>query len=669
MSDSRKLLDAWLPPEGAGRAVAALATSYTFDPDFFEEDCLARFLRLDWRRGEGDDLAFLVEQEERLAETRATVIVDRGYNPDARSLRWDILPVGIRGGVQHAKVTLLLWERAVRFIVASANLTPAAYRRQLECALVLDARDGGDVPREVFDELLSALREIVGHAPGEVDRAGPKQRAVETLSLAAGRIRDLHLRSSPSRGMRLAVAVGARGRPVLSELARVWRGGPPRRAVVLSPFFDTGEERSSAVMALAKRLARRGAVSATFVVPVDDLEGRTIVRAPRSIIAALPKRVPAEFRSVQQPEEAEPRRLHAKAILLENDEWTAVLVGSSNFTAAGLGLLKGAGNVEVNLALGASARSADGKACRSLIPIGERIELDGVDWEPEPDDETESEWELPMGFSECLLDPGLEPSLILRLAPESLPALWTIRRAEGDVLADDEAWSQEGRLEEMRVALSSEKLPFFVDVEWVDSGTKKRASWPVNVTEPGRLPPPDELRDLPVDALLRALASTRPMHEALTTALRQHERIALNPELDPLKRYSDTGHLFARTRRLSAALTGVRRRLERPASNSDALAWRLKGPFGPVELARRMTEEGDVSDKGMPGEASFLIAELALTIARVDWSSTARILPLDVVLDEAREVLAEVKALGRKRMPEDPVLARYVRRALTEARL
>ena len=67
MSDSRKLLDAWLPPEGAGRAVACLATSFTFDPDFFEEDCLSRFLGLDWKRGEGDDLAFLIEQEERLA--------------------------------------------------------------------------------------------------------------------------------------------------------------------------------------------------------------------------------------------------------------------------------------------------------------------------------------------------------------------------------------------------------------------------------------------------------------------------------------------------------------------------------------------------------------------------------------------------------------------------
>lgn len=43
MIESRKLLEAWLPPEGAGRPVACLATSFTFDPDFFETQCLGRF--------------------------------------------------------------------------------------------------------------------------------------------------------------------------------------------------------------------------------------------------------------------------------------------------------------------------------------------------------------------------------------------------------------------------------------------------------------------------------------------------------------------------------------------------------------------------------------------------------------------------------------------------
>ncbi len=38
-----RLLDHWSSPEGAGLAVACLATSFTFDGDFFTEDCLSRF--------------------------------------------------------------------------------------------------------------------------------------------------------------------------------------------------------------------------------------------------------------------------------------------------------------------------------------------------------------------------------------------------------------------------------------------------------------------------------------------------------------------------------------------------------------------------------------------------------------------------------------------------
>ena len=217
--------------------------------------------------------------------------------------------------------------------------------------------------------------------------------------------------------------------------------------------------------------------------------------------------------------------------------------------------------------------------------------------------------------------------------------------------------------------LKGERLPLFVFVEWVDEGEPRQCGWAVNVTEPGRLPPPDELRDLPVDALLRALASMRPMHEALTLELRRHERISTDPELDPLRRYSDSGQLFARARRLSAALSGLQRRLERPASNLDALKWRLRGPFGPLGLAQRIVDELEGSEKAIRGEASFLLAELALTLARVDWSSTARLLPLEVVQAEARFVLKEVKKLARRTKLDDPALAKYVHKALAEARL
>jgi hypothetical protein len=39
-----KLLDAWVPPQNAGDSVGCIATSYTFSPVFYEEECLSRFL-------------------------------------------------------------------------------------------------------------------------------------------------------------------------------------------------------------------------------------------------------------------------------------------------------------------------------------------------------------------------------------------------------------------------------------------------------------------------------------------------------------------------------------------------------------------------------------------------------------------------------------------------
>ena len=83
----------------------------------------------------------------------------------------------------------------------------------------------------------------------------------------------------------------------------------------------------------------------------------------------------------------------------------------------------------------------------------------------------------------------------------------------------------------------------------------------------------------------------------------------------------------------------------------------------------RLVDELEESDRAIRGEAGFLLAELSLTLARVDWTSTARILPLDIVQEEARSVLAEVKKLAKKAKVEDPALRSYVRRALAEARL
>src|SRR5262249_33060302 len=190
MTESRKLLDSWLPPDGAGRPIGCVATSFTFEVKLFETECLGRFLGLDNRRGEGDDLAFLIEEEERLAETRVSVIIDRSWSAEGHNLRWDVLPVALPRGLQHSKTVLLVWENLVRVIMGPANLPRGGYRRQVETATVLDAFPDSEVPDQVFAEFITAVRQLVDSAPGSPATPGPKQRALETLDLAQRRIRS-----------------------------------------------------------------------------------------------------------------------------------------------------------------------------------------------------------------------------------------------------------------------------------------------------------------------------------------------------------------------------------------------------------------------------------------------------------------------------------------------
>ena len=80
-----KLLDAWSPPDAAGDPLGCLATSFTFDPVFFEEECLSRFLHLESDAFE-DGPAYLVEREEKpLCEAPAIDISSstENHQPDS----------------------------------------------------------------------------------------------------------------------------------------------------------------------------------------------------------------------------------------------------------------------------------------------------------------------------------------------------------------------------------------------------------------------------------------------------------------------------------------------------------------------------------------------------------------------------------------------------------
>lgn len=659
-----RLLDYWSPPDGSGAPVACLATSFTFEADFFTQDCLARFLSLSTVQGEGDRIASIVavlEEEDKLSEAQVSVLVDRSSPAEKRNLRWDVLPVGVPGGLLHAKVAVLLWERATRIVLGSANLTAAGYRQQVELALAVDLDEGCSVPSSFVADLVVELRSLVDLVPDAV--AGPKKRALSTIATLAARAADLGLPSGGAKDLRLGVAPARPGVSPLDRLGSVWRGGQPLWATVVSPFWDDAVP-APAVAAVRKRLTGRPARdrSVTVVVAADPFTGT--VQAPPSLASQG-----ADVAAFDPPDK-ELRSLHAKLLLVESPEWVAALIGSSNATTAGYGLHRAHGHHELNVWIGCPANSKTARHLRSLARVGEAIDVADTAWEAVDDEDEPRAPALPGGFVACVID-AARRQVRFTFDGSGLPASWEVRTPAGHTVLTADVWRERGGATEPTVDLPDELLPPYFDVRWDSEDGTERATWIANVDDRGALPPPAELRELPVNVLLAALASSRPLPVALEQELRRAERAAGavdNVDLDPLRRFDDSSLLLQRTRHLSLALWRLQDRLQRPASNLDALRWRLHGSLGPVAIADGLVAAA-VDDRALPGEAHFLLAELALTVASVDWRSVAG----DIAWSDVREVVAGVlDAIDQRRSELPPAphesLDAYVRDAMAEAR-
>lgn len=668
MSDIR-LLDSWSPPDGAGQPVACLATSFTFESDFFTQECLARFLSLSTTSAEGDrisSIAALLEEEDRLSEAQISVLIDRSTPAEKRNLRWDLLPVTAPGGLLHAKVAALIWERSARIILGSANLTSAGYRRQVELSLAIDLNAECRVARDVVDTLVAELRRLVELVPGPV--SGPKQRALTTVDLLADRVAELKLPRTGSGDLRLAVAPARPGTSPLDRLGDVWRGAQPLRATLLSPFWDSTDP-APAVEAVRGMLTGRPAAarSMTFVVGVDSLT--QTVHAPESLLAQT--ETGAIIREFDTPDPDKRRTLHAKMLLLESDQWMAAMIGSSNMTGAGLGLYPNHGHRELNLWLGCPARSKTAKHLRSLACLGAEIDPDNLDWRVLPDEDEPTTPVLPFGFVSCTLDAAAPPRLLLELDAETLPETWDILSPMEKQLLTAEGWRADGAQQQIEMAVTDDALPSYLLVRWDAEGQQCQGTWIVNAEDRGALPAPPEFNEISVDVLLAALASTRPLPIALERELRRKQRAVdegFTLVLDPLQRFDDSGLLLQRARHLSLALWRLQERLSRPATSLDTLEWRLRGPVGPIAIADGLGRAA-ADQKTLPGEAHFRLAELALTIASVEWDQVAPGADRTKVRALVKEAVEAIAArLGELDAAPDPALDKYARDALKKAR-
>jgi hypothetical protein len=650
----------WVPPEGliesgVGEPWACLATTYEFDAAFFETELLPRFLGLKFDHTENEP-SFLVEREEALSLAAVAVLVDQSrFDTTQTTMRWYQLPVHVPGGIQHAKVSLLAWEKLVRVIVGSANVTRRGYRRNREVFAALDFWDDSDsVPLGLLGAILDLLSQAL-----EWSRAAPTvlERTAETIERVrrtARKWKDAPADFTPRERPRVSLAVtqpATDRRPARSALDEVVASWGNRRAVsvcVVTPFVgqhQAGATRDTVIDKILDLPRSRDCEGWLVVpemprtereqkihVPIPLVFGRCWTTAfddPRSAyVLPLPLCV--------EEKEDRNRDLHSKAILLEGEEDVLLMIGSSNCTPHGMGV--GAHNLEANLVI---EDRADER--RGGIALADRLQLP-LDWESALDPK-EVVWQDPAELPEDSPEPAkwLPPFfawatysqktgvLTLKLdRTKAEPIDWSVRLpgTSGDtgllLFSRDTATGLEPATYTFRENARGVNI-VALTVEWIDSeGETRHARLGVCTESPDALLPPSEFRKLTADTIIACLISGKsPSAWYDQQQNRSTPGAGNDAAIESLRAVDTSGYLLYRVRQFGRAVTGMCERIVRTMPRPDAIRYRLlKDPFGPMSLANTILAAEDGDKQGWCAQLEtehrvFLLAEIVLAVGHL----------------------------------------------------
>ena len=647
------MLELWRAPAGAGEPIGCLATTFTFQPGLFEEQCLARFLQVD-SDPQREELAYLLEREANLGKAYAGVLVDRSQAGVEHSLRWDVLSVHIPRGKQHAKISLLAWANCVRVIVSSANLTEQGYRSNQEVTIAIDSNPEG-TDQGILADAVHFLESLIDFVPSGNGESPQKKRARAFLEQVKLLVQDWPKTSGDPYVHQALVATLPRNtvrseeaRSALSEMMKTClKSGAPEEIWVASPFFDAGdgEGEDETTAALCKAFARGKTRSIYFAVPSLDRVGTDAPRlaAPKSLLITSKKHIDhIEFEVLPQTDaEGNERRWHAKMMALRryDDEggYAALMIGSSNFTKAGMGI-GGVANAELNLLTIAKlgGQSKVSKQLDQVWPEMETVENLSEDLLLGPAHELEEEERpgmvsVPLAFVSATFRASSNPMLTIDLDSTNLPRDWLCQsrpQTHWFALTAGE-WIASGSKTKVEAEWQHPTPPSRLLVRWLsDDGTWSEGFLPINVECPEDLPAPPEIQSMSADDLLRILAASDPgaALRAWTKSLHRSEDgfdedldSAEPADLDPLRAYSLANTFLHRVRNRARIFARLRQNLERPARTKQALLWRLEGFIGVRALAERLCAEAMTSATHAE-EALLSLIDFIILLGEVNYS-------------------------------------------------
>lgn len=624
-SASRKLIDRLVPDERWGALHGFLATTYELQPDFLETDFLPSIFGL----GAWDDRSWAsrIAIEKQLAQLEAaTVFMEaRKYRGRPRSLRLEVVPVAGDRKL-HAKVLLLVHEKAVRLLVASANLTDPGYRRNREVAAVLsaDAKDGA-----------AALLPALAGLEQQLDKH-LTESACRLLLLARQRLESFSAADAP-RPFEVAWSGGT---VRLCELFMDrWPAAEPiERVTIVSPFWSEDSSVSlrrflnslgtRANRPLEVRLLTEAALGGETVAPVlppsyaaadwASLGARVFAQA------VDPRVLPEEFGGIEEP--GGRRRLHAKIVVVEGPATALAYIGSGNFTARGWGTLGGHLPANIEAGLIQRFRRSDPALMHILPPLtGEAILLEGGAEQrlasPEP---LTSEPPWPAFLREVKLSPSSSDDAALELVFIVAPAevQWSAAlpgKPEGIVFVTR---TECPKAEQIRIAIAAEVLDKLlieqeVLVRW--SAYPEGRLVPVNVDPEARLrlPVAPGTRK-PGESDLIAFYQGRISWEQLFPDPQDRAEQEQEPTPETGSMVDKSRIQTYQVREFVEALAGICPDLRNSAVSPQAIRLAFLGPVSPVTLA-----ESVIAARRTPMATGFQLIEILGCLRRVEQHGVA----------------------------------------------
>jgi hypothetical protein len=571
------------------------------------------------------------------------------------------MAIHVPGGLQHAKIVVLVWERWLRIIVSSANLTRQGYRRNREIAGVLDFFDGKDsMPLQPAKDVLGFLSDVAGTGWMQAHDAA-QERMISTLDSVRSHIGRWQQCPSDFTPRELPSVCFVGGRPatdgrrmlsVIDQVADLWGNRQANEVTVLTPFVgetDSGMEKlTRRLLSLSKKSAK--SVSTYLGIPGHPSEhgenGRMVSELPISFRRTWDT-VWSEVKDTSSIFVVPPlrkgeklnRQLHAKALLLADGQREILTCGSSNFTPHGMGV--GVANIEANLSFQDEIRPRSRMDIR--LPViwygDDSDECSDVFWPPTvdvPDDESPRQPALPLVFKAVTINEKTAKLTAFFDTTQPLPDVWSLGRPSATT--NDACASLLGSQQIKSMPLGgiiSVEIPELlrgmmltcVRVTWTDGqGQTHSGLLTVQTESLEDLLPPEQLRSLTSDYIMNCLISGREPAELFdengSDSGNSSSSSGLSKSYDPLKEIDTTGYALYQVRKLGQTLAALAERLLRTICTKEAVAYRLRqDPLGPVALADALTK--DLSIEGLAPERAqmcasqlaFSFAEIALTLA------------------------------------------------------